>query len=128
MRHRPFDLTKEFMKRTREAGIAVEEGSCAQQLARFFPLAASVRIPVQVTAVRTPTSHLREAVVVEFCGREHAIFVSSLPLEFDDRVRLERDRRGGAEEASVVAVQYHEGRKAVAVRFLQGACDWVTQP
>jgi hypothetical protein len=26
-------------------------------------------------------------------------------------------------------VQYHEGRKAVAVRFLRGPCDWVvTQP
>jgi hypothetical protein len=28
----------------------------------------------------------------------------------------------------VVAVQYHEGRKAVAVRFLQGHCDWVMEP
>jgi hypothetical protein len=25
-------------------------------------------------------------------------------------------------------VQYHEGRKAVAVKFAQGPCDWVTQP
>jgi hypothetical protein len=24
-------------------------------------------------------------------------------------------------------VQYHEGRKAVAVRFSHGPCDWVTQ-
>jgi len=123
-----FDSAKEFMKRSPDAQIAVEEGSCAQQLARFFPLASSVRIPVQVTVVRTSVAHLREAVVIEFCGREHAIFVSSLPLEFDDRVRLERERRGEVHEASVVAVQYHEGRKAVAVRFLQGACDWVTQP
>jgi hypothetical protein len=28
----------------------------------------------------------------------------------------------------VVAVQYHDGRKAVAVRFSQGRCDWVAQP
>jgi len=51
-----------------------------------------------------------------------------LPLEFDDRVRLERDQKGRAAEANVIAVQYHEGRKAVAVKFTQGPCDWVTQP
>jgi hypothetical protein len=31
-------------------------------------------------------------------------------------------------EAAVIALQYHEGRKAVAVRFLNGACDWMRQP
>jgi hypothetical protein len=25
-------------------------------------------------------------------------------------------------------VQYYEGRKAVAVKFTQGLCDWVMQP
>ena len=59
---------------------------------------------------------------------EHAIFLSTLPLEFDDHVRLEAGQEGRPAEATVVAVQYHEGRKAVAVRFLQGHCDWVTQP
>lgn len=87
----------------------------------------AVRMPIQVTALRNGASTLREAVVVEFCGQEHAIFVSSLPLEFDDLVKLQRHTHEGAREASVVAVQYHEGRKAVAVRFLQSACDWVTQ-
>jgi hypothetical protein len=28
----------------------------------------------------------------------------------------------------VVAVQYHEGQKAVAVKFAQGHCDWMTCP
>jgi hypothetical protein len=116
------------VKRFWDDGLVVEELTCAGQLARFFPLASPVRISVHVTVVRKGAARLREAAVVEFCGREHAIFLSSLPLEFDDRVSLERDRHDGAEEASVVAVQYHEGRKAVAVRFLQGACDWVTQP
>jgi len=116
------------VKRSLDDGVLVEEPTCAAQLARFFPLASPVRIAARVTAARSGAARLREAVVVEFCGREHAIFVSSLPLEFDDRVSLERDGRGGAKEASVVAVQYHEGRKAVAVRFSQGASDWVTQP
>jgi hypothetical protein len=88
----------------------------------------AVRVPVQVTALRGGTLQLREATVLEFGTGEFAIFRSTLPLEFDDRVRLERDRKGCAADAIVIAVQYHEGRKAVAVRFTQGPCVWVTQP
>ncbi len=102
---------------------------CAEQLARFFPQASPVRIAVQVTALRGGTTSLREAAIVEFGGPEHAIFLSKLPLEFDDRLRIATTGEGRPAEAIVVGVQYHEGRKAVAVRFLQGPCDWaVTQP
>jgi hypothetical protein len=84
---------------------------------------------VQVTASRGGKTRLSEAAVVEFGGPEHAIFLSTLPLEFDDRVRIEASGEGRPAEATVVGVQYHEGRKAVAVRFLHGPCDWVvTQP
>ena len=65
---------------------------------------------------------------MEFGGPLYAIFLSTLPLEFDDRVKLQRDSQGRTAEATVIAVQYHEGRKAVAVRFSTGPCDWVTQP
>jgi len=106
--------------------LANEEG-CAERLARFFPRANAVRVPVQITALRAGSTSLREATVVEYGGSEHAIFLSSLPLEFDDKVRIERERNGGAAEAKVIAVQYHEGRKAVAVRFLEGPCAWVTK-
>jgi len=109
--------------------LTANEQDCAEQLARFFPQARPVRIPVQVTASRGGRTRLRESAVVEFGGPEHAIFLSTLPLEFDDRVRIEVTGEGRPAEATVVGVQYHEGRKAVAVRFLQGPCDWVvTQP
>lgn len=65
---------------------------------------------------------------VEFAAADCAIFESTLPLEFDDRVRLERDGKFRKADATVIAVQYHAGRKAVAVKFTQGPCDWVTQP
>jgi hypothetical protein len=66
---------------------------------------------------------------LEYGGAQNAIFLSTLPLEFEDHVRVERDSRGGAAlDATVVAVQYHEGRKAVAVKFTQGVCDWVMEP
>jgi hypothetical protein len=116
------------VRRSSGATLTANDQNCAEQLARFFPRAGAVRVPVQVTALRGGSTRLREATVVEFGGSDHAIFVSTLPLEFDDLVRLENGRKGSATEASVVAVQYHEGRKAVAVRFLRGPCDWVTQP
>jgi len=100
---------------------------CAEQLARFFPHARAIRIPVQVIAQRGGGTSLREAAVVEYGGPEHAIFLSNLPLEFDDHVRIEATGEGRPTEATVVGVQYHEGRKAVAVRFLQGPCDWVVR-
>ena len=109
--------------------VAEATETCVGRLARFFPGAAAVRVPVQVTALRGGRAKLREATVLEFGGTQHAIFLSTLPLEFEDRVRLERDSHGGAvADATVVAVQYHEGRKAVAVKFTQGLCDWVMQP
>lgn len=87
-----------------------------------------MRIPVQVTALRAGGTRLREATVLEFGGAEYAIFSTTLPLEFDDHVQLEKVRERRSAEATVVAVQYHEGSKAVAVRFSQGCRNWVTQP
>jgi hypothetical protein len=108
--------------------LTATELDCAEQLARFFPQARRVRIPVQV-AVRRGGGGLREATVVEFGSPEHAIFLSTLPLEFDDRVCIEAAGEGRPAEATVVGLQYHEGRKAVAARFSRGPCDWVvTQP
>lgn len=63
--------------------------------------------------------------MVQFAGLEHVIFVSSLPLEFDDNVRLAGNRKSFSSDATVVAVQYHDGRKAVAVKFLRGPCHWM---
>jgi hypothetical protein len=105
------------------------EPDCTLQLARFFPEALAMHIPIQVTALRGAGTRMHEASVLEFGGAQHAIFLSSLPLEFDDRIRLQRDSQGSAEtDARVVAVQYHEGQKAVAVKFISGPCDWATQP
>ena len=101
--------------------------SCAEQLAQFFPQASAVRIPVQVISPRGGATNLQEATVVEFSSASHAIFLSTLPLEFGDRIRLEVRPEGNHAEATVDAVQYHEGQKAVAVRFLNGSHDWVVR-
>jgi len=113
--------------RNESSVLVSKEKSCAEQLARFFPQAGAVRVPVHVTSSRGGVTNLREATVVEYSSAHHAIFISTLPLEFGDRIRLEARPQGYQTEATVDAVQYHEGRKAVAVRFLQGACDWMTK-
>ena len=105
-----------------------EAQGCVEQLARFFPQALPVRLSAQVSAVRSGNAKLHESVTVEFAAPDYAIFASSLPLEFDDLVRLERDGKSRKAEATVIAVQYHAGRKAVAVKFAQGPCEWVMLP
>jgi len=105
-----------------------ESQDCVQQLARFFPNALPVRLRAQVSAVRSGTVKHHEAVTIEFPATDCAIFASSLPLEFDDRVRLEREGKSRKADATVIAVQYHDGRKAVAVKFAQAPCEWVMLP
>jgi hypothetical protein len=114
------------MRTINEETLSKNGEGCAEQLARFFHAIEPAEIPASVIAVRPGGTQLQEAVILEFCGREHAIFRSALPFEYNDAVRLVA--RGIAEQmdARVVAVQYHEGLKAVAVRFESGPCRWVT--
>ena len=109
-----------------EETVSRNSEGCAEQLARFFRAIEPVRIPASVNATRPGNAKLHESVVVEFCGREHAIFRSTLPLEYNDDVRLTAPGNAEQLKARVVAVQYHEGLKAVAVQFEGGPCPWVT--
>jgi hypothetical protein len=112
----------------REMTLIADERGCAEQLARFFPTLLAVRIPVRVASLRSGQAKFQESTVVEYGAQEYAIFLSTLPLEFDERVRIFRDGGGRPAEASVIALQYQEGRKAIAVRFLDGPCNWMNQP
>jgi hypothetical protein len=108
--------------------LVIEEQGCAEKLAKFFPLLPALRILVKVRSLQSGRAKLQESTVVEFGARQFAIFVTTLPLEFDERVQLVRDGNGRPAEAAVIALQYQEGRKAVAVQFLEGSCDWMMQP
>ena len=78
--------------------------------------------------VHSGANQVRESVVVEFASAKRAIFSSKLPLEFDDRVQIS-DAEGTAEcDAIVVAVQYHDDEKAVAVQFADKQIFWVKRP
>jgi len=107
--------------------ISAAAAECAEQLAHFFPLTRRIQIAAEVTSARAGGKKLREKVVLEFGGKDHAIFRSALPIEFDDHVTLASLNDGAEAEATVIAVQYHEGCKAVAVRFASGSYSWNIQ-
>jgi hypothetical protein len=107
--------------------LAEKELGGTEQLARFFPDVRPIGLPALLTLSRNGSLSVREAVVVEFAGTERAIFNSSLPLEFEDRVHLENERGHGI-DAKVVAVQYGDEKIAVAVQILDGPFSWMKRP
>ena len=99
--------------------------TCVEKLAHLFPNASAVRIPVKVVSLATAMRPLQEQTVIEFGTAREVLFSSTLPLEFEDQVRLENSDGSLDTRATVVAVRYHGGRKAVAVRFLGEVGNWI---
>ena len=99
--------------------------SVVERLAELFPGAVVTRIPVEVTSLRTAGAGLRESTIIEFGTANEALFVSCLPLEFGDRVRLVNSDGSLDATASVIAVQFEQARKAIAVRFSEGVRNWI---
>ena len=102
--------------------LIADERGFAEQLAKFFPDLPATRFMVRVQSIRSGREKLQESTVVEFAAGQFAIFVTTLPLEFDERIQLVRNSK------VVTALQYHEGMKAVAVRFVEGTWDWMIKP
>jgi len=115
---------------TSEAEVApvLAEQSCVGKLAQLFPNASPVRIPVRITTVATGRRRLQEETVIEFGTAHEVLFASTLPLEFEDRVRLANSDGSLDARATVVAVRYHGGRKAVAARFVGEVGNWIIKP
>ena len=115
---------------TSEAEVApvLAGQSCVGKLAQLFPNASPVRIPVRITTVATGRRRLQEETVIEFGTSHEVLFASTLPLEFEDRVRLVNSDGSLDARATVVAVRYHGGRKAVAARFVGEVGNWIIKP
>lgn len=94
------------------------------RLAEFFPAATAIRVPVRVCRVedRHPSE---EETVIEYGTPREVLFAAKSPLEFGDRIRLVNMEGLLDAEAEVVAVQSHEGKTAVAARFLGPVANWV---
>jgi hypothetical protein len=109
--------------------------STVAELARFFPEATPVRIPVQFTrrnssgnGSQSGTAGIEESTVIEFGTSREVLFACATPLEFADILRLRNSDGSLDTEASVVAVQYHPGKTIVAARFLNSVPNWIVKP
>jgi hypothetical protein len=99
-----------------------------EKLAQLFPGVLPVRIPVRVMTLGAGHRRFREQTVIEFGTAREVLFASTLPLEFEDRVRVLNSDGSLDARAIVVAVRYHDGQKAVAARFLDEVGNWIIKP
>jgi len=114
------------------------EADAVGQLAKFFPEATPVRIPIKLSradeacvgasrsqsAAWTPL----EETVIEFGTAREVLFLVKHPLEFADVVLVESRDGALRAEASVVAAQYRPERTVVAARFLKNIPNWIVKP
>jgi hypothetical protein len=109
--------------------------SIVADLARFFPEATPVRIPVRFTRkansdteITQSASSVQESTTIEYGTPREVLFACSTPLEFADVLHLRNSDGSLDAEASVVAVQYHPGKTAVAARFVKSVPNWIVKP
>jgi hypothetical protein len=100
-------------------------------LARFFPEASPVRMPVQLARIMQgsdPASvHFTESILIEFGTSREVLFACSTPLEFGDDLRLKNSDGSFDVGACVVALQYHPGKTVVAARFRGEVPNWIVK-
>jgi hypothetical protein len=121
------------------AGQATAPSRSAQtstvgELARFFPEATPVRIPVKFTrrnsagdGSQPSGAGVEESTVIEFGTSREVLFACTTPLEFADILRLRNSDGSLDTEASVVAVQYRPGKTIVAARFVNSVPNWIVK-
>jgi len=108
-----------------------QNASTVAGLARFFPEASPVRVPVQLARILqrgdTAAAHFSEGIVIEFGTPREVLFECNTPLEFGDDLRLRNSDRSFDVAVSVVAVQYHPGKTVVAARFQGEVPNWIVK-
>lgn len=101
------------------------------RLAKFFPQATPVRIPIKLSRPKGKGSErsltFLQETVIEFGTPREVLFAIDQPLEFADRVVVESTDGWLCAEASIVAVQYHVERTVVAARFLKDVPNWIVK-
>jgi hypothetical protein len=122
--------------------FAVEQ-DIVSRLARFFPEAIPLRIPIKLSRTKAngagdnqgngdASAHENHSAflqdtVIEFGTPREVLFMVNRPLEFADHVLVESNDGSMHAEASVVAVQYHLKKTVVAVRFLKPVPNWIVK-
>jgi len=103
----------------------IEPEDCVEELAKFFPGIIQVRIPVRVCKGRSVKTAPAEETVIEFGTAEEVLFASSLPLDFEDIVRV-RNADGSLDiTAKIVAMHLYDDKMAIAAKFLEDVPNWI---
>lgn len=103
----------------------IEPAECVEELARFFPGAMQVRIPVRVCKGRSGKATSSEQTMIEFGTGDEVLFVSGLPLDFEDIVRV-RNADGSLDiVAKVIAMHLYHDKMAIAAKFLEDVPNWI---
>jgi hypothetical protein len=110
-------------------GRATQSASIVAGLARFFPDATPVHLPVQLARKlqADESAHFSESIIIEFGTPREVLFASRTPLEFADVLRLRNSDGSFDQDVSVVAVQYQPGKTIVAARFLGDVPNWIVK-
>jgi hypothetical protein len=103
----------------------IEPAECVEELARFFPGVMQVHIPVRVCKGRSGKAASAEQTMIEFSTAEEILFVSGLPLDFEDIVRV-RNADGSLDiTAKIVAMHLYHDKMAIAAKFLEDVPNWI---
>jgi hypothetical protein len=97
------------------------------RLAKFFPEAMPMRIPVHVSG-NAGQAVQGEHTTIEYGTEREVLFAATVPLEFAEKVRLRNSDGSLDVDAWVVAVQYEGKSAAVAARFVHEVRNWVVKP
>jgi hypothetical protein len=116
------------------------EQSIVARLAKFFPGATPVRIPIKLSRTngnghgnkntrehKEDDSVFIQDTIIEFGTPREVLFAVDHPMEFADQVIVETKDGALHAEASVVAVQYRPEKTVVAVRFLKQVPNWIVK-
>jgi hypothetical protein len=115
-------------KEVLEGQEPIEPAECVEELARFFPGIMQVRIPVSVCKGRSGKAASAEQTIIEFGTAEEVLFVSGLPLDFEDVVRV-RNADGSLDiTAKIVAMHLYHDKMAIAAEFLEDVPNWIIKP
>ncbi|HEY4837941.1 MAG TPA: hypothetical protein VIH72_05000 [Candidatus Acidoferrales bacterium] len=113
------------MRKGKTVVEAPAKNSAVDRLVAIFPDASPVRVPVLVVASRKEGRDLKENTTIEFGTSRIVLFFSKLPLELDDKIFLRNSDGSLGIEANVIALQYEEGHRAIAARFLTEDRNWI---
>lgn len=112
------------------------EADVVSRLAKFFPEAEAVHVPVRLSRSEQPDGDGRgggsrwcpiEETAIEFGTPREVLFLAKHRFEFADVVLVESEDGLLRAEASVVAAQYYPERTVIAARFLKDVPNWIVK-